>query len=230
MSDARERMLERVRDAVATGNEVNPGAGPIPERGSTGYQGAGPDPVARFLAELKITGVHGHPVASVAEAAPTVEGLLRKFAPKVVLLGRWNLPPGFTADTVVRNVGATVLDAGPVDQGEALRQYATADVGVTGCDFLIAETGSVVVLSKPEQPRSISLLPPFHIVVATARQILPDVFDLFAQLAGADQSITGGPPSGLTIISGPSKTGDIEGKLVTGVHGPRELHVVLIQG
>ena len=57
---------------------------------------------------------------------------------------------------------------------------------------------------------------------ATARQILPDVFDLLA--------LPGGPPSGLTLISGPSKTGDIEGKLVTGVHGPREVHVIVIRG
>jgi L-lactate dehydrogenase complex protein LldG len=222
MSDAREIMLARVRDAVAAGNEVNPGTGPIPERGDIGYQGGGPDLVAQFLAEVQFTGLFAHAVANVAEAATLVTELLRKFAPKLVLVGRWNLPGGFDADALVRRVGATVLDAATPTQPDALPQYATADVGVTGCDYLIAETGSVVVLSKPEQARSLSLLPPFHIVIATAKQILPDVFDVFA--------LSGGPPSGMAIITGPSKTGDIEGKLVTGVHGPREVHVVVVRG
>jgi L-lactate dehydrogenase complex protein LldG len=221
MSD-REGFLARVRDAVAAGNNVNPGVGPLPERGSTGYQGAGSDPVARFLSELKVTGINGHPVASLAEATRLVEELLRQAAPKVVLLNRWNLPAGFDADALIRTVGASALDAATVGQAEALRRYATADAGVTGCDFLIAETGTVVVLSKPEQPRSVSLLPPVHIVVATTRQLIPDVFDVF--------TLPGGPPAGLTLITGPSKTGDIEGKLVTGVHGPGTVHIVLITG
>ena len=88
----------------------------------------------------------------------------------------------------------------------------------------IAETGSVAVRARPEEPRSLSLLPPVHVVVADRSQLVPDLFDLFAALASA------GLPSGLALITGPSKTGDIELRLVTGVHGPGEVHVVLITG
>jgi L-lactate dehydrogenase complex protein LldG len=91
-------------------------------------------------------------------------------------------------------------------------------------DYLIAETGSVVLASRNEQPRSVSLLPPVHVAVAHRRQLLPDLFDLFSQLDL--QKI--GFPSNLSIITGPSKTGDIELRLVTGVHGPGEIHVVVI--
>jgi L-lactate utilization protein LutC len=98
-----------------------------------------------------------------------------------------------------------------------------ADVGITGADYLIAETGSVVLSSRPDSPRSVSLLPPVHIVVAEGSRIVPDLFDLFACLGREATDL----PAGLTIVTGPSKTGDIELRLVTGVHGPGEVHVVV---
>ena len=75
------------------------------------------------------------------------------------------------------------------------------------------------------QPRSLSLLPPLHIAVAHQSQILPDLFDLFETPLWTER---GGLPSCLSLITGPSKTGDIELRLVTGVHGPGEVHVILI--
>jgi L-lactate dehydrogenase complex protein LldG len=106
-----------------------------------------------------------------------------------------------------------------------------ADLAITGTDALIAETGTVVLAARPSEPRSLSLLPPIHIVVAEQSQIVSDLFDLFASLqtTGTDER-SPGLPSCLTLITGPSKTGDIELKLVTGVHGPGEVHVVLISG
>ncbi len=95
-----------------------------------------------------------------------------------------------------------------------------ANVGISGVDHLVAETGSIAIGARPEEPRSLSLLPPVHIAVADRSQLLPDLFDLFAGRPSM--------PSCLTLITGPSKTGDIELRLVTGVHGPGEVHVVLI--
>ena len=68
---------------------------------------------------------------------------------------------------------------------------------------------------------SASLLPPVHIAVADVDQLLPDLFDLFGRLSRQEL------PACVSLITGPSKTGDIELKLVTGVHGPGEVHVVL---
>ena len=81
--------------------------------------------------------------------------------------------------------------------------------------------------SAPGSERLASLLPPVHVAVIEAAQILPDLFDLFARL-----QISGHPemPSNLTLITGPSKTGDIELRLTTGVHGPGEWHVIIIRG
>jgi L-lactate dehydrogenase complex protein LldG len=79
------------------------------------------------------------------------------------------------------------------------------------------------MLTRPERPRSLSLLPPVHIAVARRDQIIEDLFDLFED----DLKDVTSLPACVSIITGPSKTGDIELKLVTGVHGPGEVHVVI---
>jgi L-lactate dehydrogenase complex protein LldG len=91
---------------------------------------------------------------------------------------------------------------------------------------LVAETGSVVLAAGPDDPRSLSLLPPVHIAIAARAQLVADLFDLFDLFSPLSTPGTS-PPSCLTLITGPSKTGDIELKLVTGVHGPGEIHVIL---
>jgi L-lactate dehydrogenase complex protein LldG len=98
-------------------------------------------------------------------------------------------------------------------------------LGISGVDFLVAETGTVVLHSGPLQPRSLSLLPPVHIAIAERKQLVADLFDVFQPPENNQPSSL---PSCITFITGPSKTGDIELRLVTGVHGPGEIHVILI--
>ena len=107
---------------------------------------------------------------------------------------------------------------------EGREAFFASQLGITGVDYLVAETGSAVMLARPDQPRSTSLLPVVHIAVAERSQIVADLFDLFERLAER-----GAQPSSATLITGPSKTGDIELKLVTGVHGPGEFHVVVVK-
>jgi L-lactate dehydrogenase complex protein LldG len=114
-----------------------------------------------------------------------------------------------------------------------------ADVGITGADYAVAESGTIAVFSNPRQPRLASLAPPVHIALIDASQILRTLFDLFDALADKpgclpgettnDRAAGGTLPSNLTLITGPSKTGDIELRLTTGVHGPGHLHVVVVE-
>lgn len=97
------------------------------------------------------------------------------------------------------------------------------DCGVTDCDAAIAETGSLVISAVPEHGRVLSLVPPLHIAIVQPRQIVADLLDVMVQLEGD------GAGSGTVIITGPSKTTDIEGNLVIGVHGPGRVHVVLLE-
>lgn len=218
MSAGRERFLGRVRRAVAEGNRAG-GAPALPARGGVGYQGGGSDPVARFCAELTAAGGRLHVVADAPAALAAVLALVRERGARRVLFGAAPVFDGLDWPGALRQAGAEVLAV-----GEGHEAFFTADLGLSGVDYLIAETGSVVQLSRPDQPRSLSLLPPVHVAVADRSQLLPDLFDLFEAVPWAER---GGLPSGLSLITGPSKTGDIELRLVTGVHGPGELHVFL---
>ena len=115
----------------------------------------------------------------------------------------------------------------PATPQAAKDDFFAADIGITNVYRLIAETGTVVVAANPNEPRSNSLLPPVHIALADRSQLLPDLFDLFDLFSPNVTATQSLPPSCLSLITGPSKTGDIELRLVTGVHGPGEVHVIL---
>jgi L-lactate dehydrogenase complex protein LldG len=99
------------------------------------------------------------------------------------------------------------------------------DAGITACEALVAQTGSILVSSATCGGRALSILPHVHVVVATCDQIVGTLGDAlhFCQ-ARAD----GRMPSMLSFITGPSRTGDIERILVLGAHGPKELVVILV--
>jgi L-lactate dehydrogenase complex protein LldG len=214
MNNEREAFLRKVRESVAEGNRA--GVPPLEPRGSVGYQGAGADPVAHFAQQLAAAGGKAHVVPDRAAAVVAILELVRGCAARRVLLGR-----GTFLDSL--GLAEELRQAGVETAGEDREGFFSADLGITGVDYLVAETGSVVLAGRPGQPRSPSLLPPVHVAVAARSQVLPDLFDLFAE--GRWQE---GLPSGLTLITGPSKTGDIELRLVTGVHGPGTIHVVLV--
>ncbi len=88
------------------------------------------------------------------------------------------------------------------------------DAGITEADYAVAETGTIVIRHRPEHGRLLSLVPFVHIAVVEPKIFVPDLIDLFERLTAE------GVGSGVTLISGPSKTADIEMNTVTGVHGP----------
>jgi L-lactate dehydrogenase complex protein LldG len=101
--------------------------------------------------------------------------------------------------------------------------YDGFDCAVTDVSYAVAETGSLVIKPSPSQGRALSLVPMYHVAVVEPRQILPDLVDLFQRLAEE------GAGSNTIIISGPSKTADIEMNVVTGVHGPNVVQVFLLR-
>ncbi len=226
----RDAFLRRVQEALQSGNR--PGdAAEIPPRGDVGYQGAGPDPVARFRDELTKAGGQPHLVADAPAAVAKVLELVQSRSARKALLGHGDFVDKLGLAERLTTCGIEVTTADGLTAGSSREPFFAADIGVTGVDYLVAETGSVVVLARPGEPRSCSLLPPVHIAVAHRDQVLPDLFDLFARLgAKPDGGSRVKMPSCASVITGPSKTGDIELKLVTGVHGPGEIHVILVTG
>jgi L-lactate dehydrogenase complex protein LldG len=113
-----------------------------------------------------------------------------------------------------------------VDDGRFDKNALEAcDAGLTACEGLVAQTGSVLVSAATCGGRALSVLPHVHLVVATADQVLPTLGDA---LAFVRERHAGRLPSMLSFITGPSRTGDIERILVLGAHGPRELFVLLV--
>jgi L-lactate dehydrogenase complex protein LldG len=104
---------------------------------------------------------------------------------------------------------------------------ASADIGITGADFAIADTGTLVLLSGPEQPRLTSLLPPVHIAILEKETIVPNIHALFARLGKSYENYDK-LCSCISFITGPSRTADIELNLTLGVHGPGRAIVIII--
>lgn len=108
-----------------------------------------------------------------------------------------------------------------VGQDDAVR------VGLTGVAAALAATGSVVVMSGNGRYRAASLLPPIHIAVVTASQIVPDLESWWSQQRAQGLEKTR-RSSNIVVITGPSRTADIAMQLVMGMHGPKTVHIVLV--
>ena len=113
--------------------------------------------------------------------------------------------------------------SGITDPDELRELCASADFGITSADYALADTGSLVMLSSREEARLVSLLPPAHIAVVPREKLLSGLDELLSILPRpAEQT------SSMVLITGPSRTADIEQILVRGVHGPGRVTVVIV--
>jgi L-lactate dehydrogenase complex protein LldG len=113
--------------------------------------------------------------------------------------------------------------SGITDREELRGVCAFADVGITSADYVLGDTGTLVMLASPEEARLVSLLPPAHIAVVPKERILTGLDELFALLPDPSAQT-----SSMVLITGPSRTADIEQILVRGVHGPGQIMVVVV--
>lgn len=119
--------------------------------------------------------------------------------------------------------GLIQVHAGFTDRDELKDACAGADIGITSVDYALAATGTFVMLSSPNEARLISLLPPIHIAVFPRSRMLANLDELLSIVPRpADQT------SSMVLITGPSRTADIEQILVRGVHGPGEIYAVIV--
>jgi L-lactate dehydrogenase complex protein LldG len=127
---------------------------------------------------------------------------------------------------ILRECGITALagvESG-ITNGVQLRELsATVSCGITGADYALADTGTLVMLASPQEARLISLLPPVHIAIVEHTRLLTGLDELLTILPYPAQQT-----SSMVLITGPSRTADIEQILVRGVHGPGEIHVVVV--
>ncbi|MDB5289895.1 MAG: hypothetical protein JWL69_1136 [Phycisphaerales bacterium] len=155
---------------------------------------------------------------SADEVLPRIAEFLHEQKCRTVMLSD---TPVLTKLDAVGYLNSNGLQAQSWSQMSADSAY-DVDAGVTEADYAVAETGTLAIRHSPQHGRLLSLVPFVHVAVIESRIIVPDLIDLFDRLAKE------GVGSGVTLISGPSKTADIEMNTVTGVHGPNVVKTFIL--
>lgn len=173
--------------------------------------------VEKFVEVARKIGAQVTTVATAKEAT----AYIRDHVQGPVVLPAFSSGIRLELDKLLREAGCEVAD-------QTLRQAASmADAGVTGANFALADTGSVVLESTDEAVRLATTLPERHFVLLDPEKILADGFAAIPYLRRFREK---SPRNYLAYISGPSRTADIERVLTIGVHGPKELHILLLEG
>jgi L-lactate utilization protein LutC len=179
------------------------------------------NPPARFLEELEALGGHGRRAENLEEAREYVLALTRERGAK--LLVRWDVEElaELGLDGPLEEAGVEVAIWRDLDD---FREVAgRADIGLSTAEWAIAETGSLVLTSGPGRGRTVTLLPPTYVAIIPAEKVLSTVTEAIGKYAE-----DGELPANVCFHSGPSRSGDIEMVLAIGVHGPGDVHVVLV--
>jgi L-lactate dehydrogenase complex protein LldG len=223
--------LSRVRAAVAPRDGNRPGprqSGSVDQAADAALVMIGDDAVGTFLSELGLVGGVGYHARTTREAIGRLRDIVRAAAAQRAVVWRHRLLSRLGVMTALAEAGLDVLEVSEsVSERDRATQVAEADLGVTAADYAIAETGTLVLYSRPGQARSVSLLPPVHVAVLGSRSVFPSLEALAPVLT---RDLEGGRgPSNIVCITGPSRTGDIELSLTRGVHGPKELYVIALE-
>ncbi len=226
----RDEFMARVRQATAAGRAYQVALNPH-ATAEQSYVGGGVDPVATFLNEWRLVGGFGERVSTADAVFEYLSQVLAKHTVRTTLMWRDPVLDRLGIAEWLGQRGIQVLhwdDLERLPADERREQTFAADFGITGVDWAVAETGSLAVCARAGgRGRSVSLLPPLHAAIFTPGQLVPDLFDLFRELGVVNNAE--GLPSNVTLITGPSKTGDIQLKLTTGVHGPGEVHAIIVE-
>lgn len=220
MSD-RELILSRVRAALGRTDEGDSRAQPPRVEDSLArLAGAEIDVRARFVEAANRTGMKAFRTA-LGSMRPSLEAILRAESPKTVLVDVGEAAFRAAAADACRTIGASTTT------DPAARAF-DADLAIIDATAGVAETGSVLLTSDGRR-RCAWIVPPKVVILVPSRVLVPDLLDLWTSPTTSARAFASSPPAAMLLVSGPSKTADIEGVLVTGVHGPGTVHVLLVE-
>jgi L-lactate dehydrogenase complex protein LldG len=183
----------------------------------------------KFQQALETVGGKFYSVDDNEDVARIVVDLTRASGTKSVIA--WSHPALDTARAALQLAGIPVYlseRAAGYERADIRAATIASDIGLTSCNYAIAETGTLMLIAHAQQGRLTSLLPITHIAIITPAQFVPTLADALklVRLARLDSS-DGRLPSNISLHTGPSRTADIEQTLTKGVHGPKEVHVIL---
>ncbi|MDD3877124.1 MAG: lactate utilization protein [Bacteroidales bacterium] len=140
----------------------------------------------------------------------------------IYLFNAYNYHQVYCADNEIKEI----LTLAKIPYVDGVDSLLKADAGITYCEFMIARFGSIMISSRQAQGRKGIIFPPVHIVLAFTSQIVMEIKEAFNKMKVKYNNKL---PSMISLITGPSRTADIEKTLVMGAHGPKELYVFLIE-
>jgi L-lactate dehydrogenase complex protein LldG len=236
----REEMLSRIRHALgrALVDPATVDEGPsLPPIGEVMPPIEPGDELAKFEDEFVKVGGHAHRAESLAALASILEAILDSAGATEVVLSRnpllCDLALGAALETKGRFVTWWPALPGREPSASEAAQFRercfAAGVGITGVDVVLAETGSLLVSSRTEGSQLASLAPPVHVALYRRDQLVGSLEEALERVPAARAAEDDSPGRSVVFITGSSRTADIEQILVRGVHGPREVHAVLVE-
>ena len=205
---ARERILADIREALGRDAAASPPAAPV--RFAPRLAGAPTAELDLLLSEIGKLGGRTQMLTREGLAAALAELVSGEEVRKATL---WQTPElkALGIEERLANLGVEIVS--PYAGKHAL---AECDLGVTGADAAFPETGTLMLRSTPDRPRMVSLVPRIHLAIITDAILQPDLSPAFEQVKGDGYFV---------LVTGPSRTADIELTVTIGVHGPKALHV-----
>jgi L-lactate dehydrogenase complex protein LldG len=179
-----------------------------------------------FARELVEVGGKFLGILTPSEVTSRIVTLAGEIGAKTIALGQGVISDMDEIGEALERADFTIVRTIPVADSErrAMRErVANADIGIAEADYAIASTGTLAVASNGDRPSAITLLPPVSVVIVQIDRVMANIAAVLAAL-GAD----GVAANRLTLITGPSRTADIEKRIVLGVHGPKSIHVAVV--
>ncbi len=225
-------MSQRERDRILTSLELALGF-PARDPALTAPEGRisqpGFEPLKRpwdrFRKELEGVSGRFHLAEDVDGAREIVRAILEEHSVRSAMRWEHQTLESLRLDELLDDAGVEILSSRA--DSAFFERAARADMGISAAHALLVESGTIVVKAGAGQARSVSLLPPVHLALVKPEQRMESVLDLPPLLRGLGDH-NGRLPSAFHLITGPSRTADIEITIVLGVHGPRVLHVLAL--
>ncbi|MFW5822436.1 MAG: LutC/YkgG family protein [Tangfeifania sp.] len=203
MKPARREILEKLRNSKVSVPEKPDFEGPV-------FYALAKSPVDAFKNNLEAVNGKVQICKNSEELAAKLKNLLNNFDPETICCTE----PGVRKMLISGNIAFSNCTEIPEN----------IEVGITGCEFLVAQTGSALVSSAQKGGRKMFIFPPIHVIIASKNQMVNSLEEAYRAIS---EKYAENLPSQLLLITGPSRTADIEKTLTLGAHGPKELHVLI---
>jgi L-lactate dehydrogenase complex protein LldG len=220
------KIIANVKDALGTGARSNSHDATASVAVPVAQSAQRAELASTFARELEEVGGKFLGILTPAEVTNRIVSLAGEIGAKTVALGQGVVSDMDAIGEALERRDFRIVRTLPVADTEraAMRaRVADADLGIAEADFAIASTGTLAVVSNANRPSSLTLLPPASLVIVQIDRMMPNLAAVLAEMGPG-----GVAANRLTLITGPSRTADIEKRIVLGVHGPKSLHVIVV--